>query len=46
MGDSYGTSGYMLFYERRGKKNLKILIEEDKVEEEEKKGYVVHTDEE
>lgn len=46
MGDSYGTSGYMLFYERRVKKNLKILIEEDKVEEEEKKGYVVHTDEE
>ena len=29
MGDSYGTSGYMLFYERRQKKPLKILIDED-----------------
>lgn len=33
MGDSYGTSGYMLFYERRKKKDLKIVVEEDKVEE-------------
>ena len=29
MGDSYGTSGYMLFYERRKKKPLKILIADD-----------------
>ena len=29
--DKYGCSGYMLFYERRKKKDLKILVEEDKV---------------
>ena len=46
MGDSYGTSGYMLFYERRRKKDLKILIDEDKVEEEKAKGTEVHVDEE
>ena len=34
MQDSYGTSGYMLFYERRVKKDLKILIADEKVEEE------------
>ena len=46
MGDSYGTSGYMLFYERRKKKPLKILVDEDKVEEEQKKGTEVKFDEE
>jgi len=46
MGDSYGTSGYMLFYERRKKKDLKILIDEDKVKEEKAKGTEVHYDEE
>ena len=46
MGDSYGTSGYMLFYERRVKKDLKILIEEDKVEEEKAHGIDVKFDEE
>lgn len=46
MGDSYGTSGYMLFYERRVKKDLKILIDEDKIEEEKAKGTEVHYDEE
>ena len=29
--DSYGVSGYMLFYERRKKKDLKILVDEDQV---------------
>ena len=46
MGDSYGTSGYMLFYERRVKKPLKILVDADKVEEEKAKGIEVHVDEE
>lgn len=46
MGNSYGTSGYMLFYERRRKKPIKILIDEDKVEEEKKAGVEVHYDEE
>lgn len=41
MGDSYGTSGYMLFYERRTKKDLKILVDSDKLEEEKAKGSVV-----
>ena len=26
LGDSYGTSAYMLFYERRVKKPLKIVV--------------------
>mmetsp|Transcript_7040 Transcript_7040/g.9802 ORF Transcript_7040/g.9802 Transcript_7040/m.9802 type:complete len:103 (+) Transcript_7040:1576-1884(+) len=46
MGDSYGTSGYMLFYERRKKKPLKILIDEEKVEEEKARGTEVQFDEE
>lgn len=29
MGNSYGTSGYMLFYERRRKKAIKLLVDED-----------------
>ena len=32
-GGKYGKSAYMLFYERRKKKDMKILIAEDKVEE-------------
>ena len=31
-GDSYGTSGYMLFYERRKKKDLKIVVPKDEVD--------------
>ena len=46
MGDSYGTSGYMLFYERRKKKDLKIVVEEEKVEEQKSKGFDVKFDEE
>jgi len=46
MGDSYGTSGYMLFYERRTKKPLKIIVDDDKVEEEKARGTEVHYDEE
>lgn len=46
MGDSYGTSGYMLFYERRVKKDLKIVVPEDKVEEMKAKGDTVEYDEE
>lgn len=46
MGDSYGTSGYMLFYERRTKKPLKIIVSDDKVEEEKANGIEVHFDEE
>ena len=46
MGDSYGTSGYMLFYERRKKKDLKILVEESNVESEKAQGVEVQFDEE
>mmetsp|Transcript_18346 Transcript_18346/g.24530 ORF Transcript_18346/g.24530 Transcript_18346/m.24530 type:complete len:320 (+) Transcript_18346:2495-3454(+) len=46
MGDSYGTSAYMLFYERRSKKDLKILVDEEKVEEAKTKGIDVQFDEE
>ena len=45
MGDSYGTSGYMLFYERRTKKPLKIIVDADKVEEEKANGTNVLFDE-
>jgi len=31
-GGAYGKSGYMLFYERRRKKDLKILVADDKVD--------------
>lgn len=31
-GGDYGQSGYMLFYERRKKKPIKILVPEDEVE--------------
>ena len=31
LGDSYGQSGYMLFYERRRKKPIKILVPAEEV---------------
>jgi len=46
LGDSYGTSAYMLFYERRQKKDLKIIVPEDKIEEQKAKGINVQYDEE
>lgn len=46
MGDSYGTSGYMLFYERRVKKDLKIVVPAAQVEEKKTKGEEVQYDEE
>lgn len=42
---NYGKSGYMLFYERRVKKPIKILVPEEKVESEKQKTEV-HFDEE
>ena len=45
MGDSYGTSAYMLFYERRVKRDLKIIVEEEKVAETKAKGIDVVFDE-
>jgi hypothetical protein len=44
--DSYGVSGYMLFYERRRKKDLKILVEEDLVQSQKDQGIEVKFDEE
>lgn len=38
LGDSYGTSGYMLFYERRKKKDLKIVVPASQVEERKTQG--------
>ena len=46
IGDSYGQSGYMLFYERRKKKDLKILVSQDKIEEEKQKGFDIKHDSE
>ena len=46
LGDSYGTSGYMLFYERRVKKDLKIVVAEDQVEAMRAQGENVEYDEE
>jgi len=46
LGDSYGTSGYMLFYERRVKKPLMIIVAENEVEERKAKGEEVHYNEE
>ena len=46
MGDSYGTSAYMLFYERRKKKDLVIIVPEDKVEDQRSKGVNVLFNEE
>ena len=33
-GGKYGTSAYMLFYERRRKKDIKLVVPEDEVKEE------------
>ena len=44
--DTYGKSAYMLFYERRKKKNMKVVIPEDKVDQERKGGIEVTFDEE
>jgi hypothetical protein len=44
-GGSYGKSAYMLVYERRKKKPLKILVQEDEVEECKKRNEKVMYDE-
>jgi len=44
-GGSYGKSGYMVFYERRKKKDLKLLIKDDKVAEAKTAGIDVQYDE-
>ena len=46
MGDSYGTSAYMLFYERRLKKDLKIIVPTAEAEEKKAAGVEVQFDEE
>ena len=43
---TYGKSAYMLFYERRTKKDLKILVPADKVEEAKQNNIIVTYDEE
>lgn len=45
LGDSYGTSGYMLFYERRKKKDLKIVVPESQLEERKAGGEEILYDE-
>lgn len=45
MGDSYGTSAYMLFYERRVKKDLTILVKDADVEAEKARGVDIQFDE-
>ena len=45
MGDSYGTSAYMLFYERKVKKDFMIRVEDAEVEAEKAKGVEVQFDE-
>lgn len=45
LGDSYGTSAYMLFYERRVKKDIKVLVADDQVEANKSKGITVEFDE-
>lgn len=44
-GGKYGKSAYMLFYERRKKKDMKVVIADDKVEEEKTKGVELSYDE-
>lgn len=44
-GNSYGKSGYMLFYERRKKRPLKILVPQEELEESKAKGEEVFHDE-
>jgi hypothetical protein len=45
-GGKYGKSAYMLVYERRRKKDVKMVVPEEKVEEERQKNIVVDYDEE
>jgi len=40
-GGKYGTSAYMLFYERIKKKDIKLVVPEDQVEEEKNNGVEV-----
>ena len=44
-GGEYGKSAYMLVYERREKKPLKILVAKEEVDQVKLKGEVVHHDE-
>lgn len=44
-GGSYGKSAYMLFYERRKKKGIKILVPDEQVEEAKTQGIEVQKDE-
>ena len=44
-GGKYGKSAYMLFYERRKKKDMKVVVPEEKVEEEKNKGVELEYDE-
>ena len=43
--DGYGKSAYMLLYERRRKKDVKIVVPEDKVDQAKKDGFEVSYDE-
>ena len=43
---TYGKSAYMLFYERRTKKDMKVLIPESQIDQEKKNGIQVNYDEE
>ena len=45
-GTTYGKSAYMLFYERRKKKDIKIVVPENEIAQEKKKGIQVNFDEE
>jgi hypothetical protein len=42
---SYGKSAYMLVYERRKKKEIKVLVADDELEEAKRKGEKVVFDE-
>jgi len=44
-GDTYGTSGYMLFYERFKKKDLKMVVPKDEVDQEKENNVDVKFDE-
>ena len=46
LGNSYGKSAYMLFYERRTKKDLKIVVPDEEVKQQAGKGVNVQYDEE
>lgn len=44
-GGSYGKSAYMLIYERKKKKPLKILVSNEELEQEKAKGETIYLDE-